>query len=657
MPAGEFTEERAEQAKRLQEFYRTRIDPTRGERIRRALRMMKAVQKDAYNDWDKYAYASKAAVYDAARDVLGRCGLHIRARQRDDIDVSEKVNAAGRDNRGGSGTPTIRLDAEFAVAAPLDGPDAPLAWTRKELFGPCTKVQSIQSLWSYARRYFIEDTLLVSTEPEDEIDHGDNGKFATGDMRRMTGRGGRRGARRGERGGRDAPPDDAPPPEDWPPGTDASEPAGDAEPKQPFTNEAALKRGQKSLGISDERMAQIERECGGDRRAVLRRLVDMAKKRNEEAAAAAKAGPALDPGAKLTPAEQREIANEAKEAGIGNAEAKVIVAAAFGAGRLADVTGEAASKAAAAEGLDLPEGASMRQVVGAVIRSHGRAGDAGAPPAGGDGAPPAGGDGVPPAGGDDVPPAGGSVPPGGGGVPPSGGDVPPAGGSVPPGGGAPPAGVPPAGGGSGRRPAGGAAGEPPGPAAGAAGPPAGGAAAPPTGGTPPGGRDDGAAEEAGTAATFWRMGDAALQTLADMNPERAAKLEAEAFTDPNDRLTAIDGAISEERERRRHRRAAAPRGPAAAPPAGGAAAAPPEPAPAAGPAPAAPAEPPAGGGAPPGDGGPAAAPPPLTLEEQIRFMRTQTGIDDDHYRMLERMAKGDGGRLLELLTNMAQSGS
>ena len=204
MPAGEFTEERAEHAKRLQEFYRTRIDPTRGERIRRALRMMKAVQKDAYNDWDKYAYASKAAVYDAAREVLGRCGLHIRARQRDDIEVSEKVNAAGRDNRGGSGTPTIRLDAEFAVAGPLDGPDAPLAWTRKELFGPCTKVQSIQSLWSYARRYFIEDTLLVSTEPEDEIDHGDNGKFATGDMRRMTrrGGGGRRGARRGERGGR-----------------------------------------------------------------------------------------------------------------------------------------------------------------------------------------------------------------------------------------------------------------------------------------------------------------------------------------------------------------------------------------------------------------------------------------------------------------------
>ena len=393
-------------------------------------------------------------------------------------------------------------------------------------------------------------------------------------------------------------------------------------------------------------MAEIERECGGDRRAVLRRLVDMAKKRNEEAAAAAKAGPALDPGAKLTPAEQREIANEAKEAGIGNAEAKVIVAAAFGAGRLADVTGEAASKAAAAEGLDLPDGASMRQVVGAVIRSHGKAGDADAPPAGGDGGPPAGGDDVPPAGGD---------------VPPGGGDVPPAGESVPPGGGTPPAGGPPAGGGSGRPapggaaegrpPAGGAAGESPAAAAGAAGPPAGGSAAPAPGGTPPGRRDDGAAEEAGTAATFWRMGDAALQTLADMNPERAARLETEAFTDPNDRLTAIDGAISEERERRRHRRAAAPRGPAAAPPAGAPAAEATAPPPADGPEPAAPAEPPAGGDAP------AAAPPPLTLEEQIRFMRTQTGIDDDHYRMLERMAKGVGGRLLELLTNMAQSGS
>ena len=105
------------------------------------------------------------------------------------------------------------------------------------------------------------------------------------------------------------------------------------------------------------------------------------------------AGPALDPGAKLTPDEQRAIAHEARDAGIGNAEAKVIIAAAFGAGRLAEVTGAAASKAAAAEGLDLPAGAGLREVVGAVIRSHSAAGgggdggapDGGAPPAGGDG--------------------------------------------------------------------------------------------------------------------------------------------------------------------------------------------------------------------------------------------------------------------------------
>ena len=45
----------------------------------------------------------------------------------------------------------LRIDVEFALAAPLDGPDAPLEWERHSYIG-CDAEASQQVLWDYARR-------------------------------------------------------------------------------------------------------------------------------------------------------------------------------------------------------------------------------------------------------------------------------------------------------------------------------------------------------------------------------------------------------------------------------------------------------------------------------------------------------------------------
>ena len=590
--------------RRLQEYYRTRIDPTRGHRIAQAKRMMTTLPKDAYNDWDKYAYASKDAVYDAARRVLGACGPHIRAEQIDDIEVSETVNAAGKEH-GSGGTPTIRLNARFAYAAPNDGPDAKLWWTRKELFGPCSKVQSFQILWSYARRYFIEDTLLIGSD-ETDADKGGRDKLRSGDMGQMTRRrGGGGGNRRRGRGA--PPPDDAPPPEDWPPGDPGEAPAGDgaAKPKRTVDVETAIQRGIKKLGLPPEEVEALYKECDGNPGDVLNALIKKAgeleaaeaaarqrdggeggaaggagappaggaagEPRDAGTAAPAAAAPEGAPGAgTLDRSDRARVADAVKAAGITTERAKEIVTEAFGAERLSEVTPAAAMAAAAAAGIKTAPGAPLREIVEAVMRHHGAK-----------------------AAGEAADPAAAPAP----------------------------------------RAAGGTPAAEPGPAA-------------PADRTAPSVEERQAAR---TAATYWRMGDAALQTLKEVDPAEAARMETVTFTSSEVRLSAIDDAIARARGRS-PAPAAGPAAPAEPPePAAPASPAPEPPPPAEEPPPPEAEAAPAAGGEPPGD-----APPPLTLEEQIQFVRRQNQINDRDFGMCEKLARGDQTKLLEILHNMAE---
>ena len=57
----------------------------------------------------------------------------------------------------------VRIDVEFAVAAPLDGPDAPMEWERRSYVGRGAEA-SEQVLFDSARRYWLCDTLMLPTE-------------------------------------------------------------------------------------------------------------------------------------------------------------------------------------------------------------------------------------------------------------------------------------------------------------------------------------------------------------------------------------------------------------------------------------------------------------------------------------------------------------
>ena len=62
-------------------------------------------------------------------------------------------------------TAALRLDVEFALAAPLDGPDAPLERERRSYIG-CDAEASEQVLWDNARRYWLCDKLMLPTEAD-----------------------------------------------------------------------------------------------------------------------------------------------------------------------------------------------------------------------------------------------------------------------------------------------------------------------------------------------------------------------------------------------------------------------------------------------------------------------------------------------------------
>ena len=87
-----------------------------------------------------------------ACEVVADAGLEIRQRAL----KYTVTNVPGRDAG-------LRIDVEFALAAPLDGPEAALAWERRAYIGFDAEA-SEEVLLDEARRYWLSDKLLLPTE-------------------------------------------------------------------------------------------------------------------------------------------------------------------------------------------------------------------------------------------------------------------------------------------------------------------------------------------------------------------------------------------------------------------------------------------------------------------------------------------------------------
>ena len=60
------------------EYFRTRIDPTRGRRIVEAMKLLKPITYDSENQHNHYKYASAAKVYAVVQNALAQAGLYVR---------------------------------------------------------------------------------------------------------------------------------------------------------------------------------------------------------------------------------------------------------------------------------------------------------------------------------------------------------------------------------------------------------------------------------------------------------------------------------------------------------------------------------------------------------------------------------------------------
>ena len=97
----------------------------------------------------------KAAALDAygkACEILADVGLEVRHR-------GLKYAAMNVPD------PAVRIDVEFALAAPLDGRDAPLEWEGRSYIGRGAEA-SEQFLFDTARRYWLCETLMLPTEAD-----------------------------------------------------------------------------------------------------------------------------------------------------------------------------------------------------------------------------------------------------------------------------------------------------------------------------------------------------------------------------------------------------------------------------------------------------------------------------------------------------------
>ena len=153
---------------------RRRIDPTKTRRLFEAIRLTSRIVDEVLpfvdsfpGGWradDESLKAAAVAGYEKACSVVAGVGLKIRHRGLE----YTVMDVPGR-------TAALRIDVEFALAAPLDGPDAPLEWERRSYIG-CDAEASERVLWECARRYWLCDKLMLPTEADAyrsaEVGHG-----------------------------------------------------------------------------------------------------------------------------------------------------------------------------------------------------------------------------------------------------------------------------------------------------------------------------------------------------------------------------------------------------------------------------------------------------------------------------------------------------
>ena len=150
--------------RREEQTERGRSDPTGVRRLFEAIRLTSPIVNDmlprldsvpgnGHTD-DESLKAAALASYAQACGVLTEVELEVRHRalQYTVMDVPGRTAA-------------LRIDVEFALAAPLDGPDASLEWERRSYIG-CDAEASEQVLWDNARRYWLCDRLMLPTEAD-----------------------------------------------------------------------------------------------------------------------------------------------------------------------------------------------------------------------------------------------------------------------------------------------------------------------------------------------------------------------------------------------------------------------------------------------------------------------------------------------------------
>ena len=139
-----------------------RTDPTTGRRLVEATRRMTPLvdhvssliehaPREVDIDPESLRQAARAT-YVKACEVVADAGLEIRQRAL----KYTVTNVPGRDAG-------LRIDVEFALAGPLDGPEAALAWERRAYIGSDAEA-SEEVLLDEARRYWLSDKLLLPTE-------------------------------------------------------------------------------------------------------------------------------------------------------------------------------------------------------------------------------------------------------------------------------------------------------------------------------------------------------------------------------------------------------------------------------------------------------------------------------------------------------------
>ena len=159
--------------RREEQTERGRGDPTGVRRLFEAIRLTSPIVNDMLprldsvpgngRTDDESLKAAALAGYEKASGVLTDVQLEVRHRalQYTVMDVRGRPAA-------------LRIDVEFALAAPLDGPDASLEWERRSYIG-CDAEASEQVLWDNARRYWLCDKLMLPTEadayPPEEYGH------------------------------------------------------------------------------------------------------------------------------------------------------------------------------------------------------------------------------------------------------------------------------------------------------------------------------------------------------------------------------------------------------------------------------------------------------------------------------------------------------